>query len=307
VTDELIARARDELYFRARTTQIQFAALAVRCETRGVFEQLPRIATLKRLLPATNLSIPEVRRGLANGWNTEFLLRVNRRSLTGDALRNSLQWAFPQAYYSVFAITSALFRTVGFTESSHAAVISKVGKQMQTGWYPDRVSFLADGGRRRIYANLHRTQLPSPLFFDRDQPGAIDTHIANFLNATREQDLKARKKGSGIKTKTGRPKKAFSASDWDRVSTRVGPTSILSLLYRKRIKANYRDIATFLSEDLQPQQLYADLITIVRSMNLVHEAYIAKMLGRDSYLSIQASCTSYDFLSIRTRAVLDII
>jgi hypothetical protein len=37
----------------------------------------------------------------AHGWNTEMLLRQNSRTLDGDGLRNSLQWAFPQAYYSV--------------------------------------------------------------------------------------------------------------------------------------------------------------------------------------------------------------
>jgi len=62
----------------------------------------------------------EVRKWATNGWNTERILRLTADLLPSDQLENALQWAFPQAYYSVFALTLALYKTTGQTETSHA-------------------------------------------------------------------------------------------------------------------------------------------------------------------------------------------
>jgi hypothetical protein len=65
------------------------------------------------------------------------------------------------------------------------------------------------------------------------------------------------------------------------VSDGLGPTALLSLLYRKRIKANYQDIDTFLHSELQPEPLYKHLLGIVGGVNFVHEVFIARALGDD--------------------------
>ena len=53
-----------------------------------------------------------------------------------------------------------------------------------------------------------------------------------------------------IKTKHGKRKTSFSADDWQQVSRNLGATSLLSLLYRKRLKANYDAIETLLADEL---------------------------------------------------------
>jgi hypothetical protein len=55
----------------------------------------------------------------------------------------------------------------------------------------------------------------------------------------------------------------------------------MSFLYRKRIKANYRDIDSFLHEALDPVQLSRDLNRVVNSVNFVHECFVASALGPD--------------------------
>jgi hypothetical protein len=51
------------------------------------------------------------------------------------------------------------------------------------------------------------------------------------------------------------------------------------LLYRKRIKANYKDIDTFLSEIIASEQICDDLAAIVWRVNSVLGYYISRYIG----------------------------
>src|SRR5262245_23535318 len=123
-------KAQQDLFFKARMTQIQFASLGIRCRRKHVLRELRPLQFRRTLSAARNIDLGLVAQWLVNGWNTEYLLRANATALEGEGLRYSLQWAFPQAYYSVFATATAFFRAVGFTESSHARVIAKTAELM---------------------------------------------------------------------------------------------------------------------------------------------------------------------------------
>ena len=56
-------------------------------------------------------------------------------------------------------------------------------------------------------------------------------------------------------------------------------TTLLHLLYRKRIKSNYKDIDTFLSEIIDSEQICDDLSAIVWRVNSVLEYYISGYIG----------------------------
>ena len=157
---------------------------------------------------------------------------------------------------------------------------------MGDGCYPPSLSFLAQGGKSRNYLNISKGNIPNPLFFDPTNPIVIDTQICQFLNATRESDLKERKKNIRTSTVTGKRKSHYSFADWEQVSENLGPTSVMSLLYRKRIQANYKDIEPLLSNYLDPQIAYDNIINIVSVLNMVHEAFIMKTLGYAEYKNI---------------------
>lgn len=176
----------------------------------------------------------------------------------------------------------AFFKTAGFTESSHTAVITKVGKLMSENKYPSTMSFIADGGKERVYYNISKIDLPSTIFFD-DTKEVIDSHICQFLNSTREMELEDRKLKLRFITRGGKKKTNYTPAEWEAVSKSIGFTSVLSLLYRKRIKLNYRDIETYLCQELNPDTVYRDLIRITSSINMVHEAFIIKALGQKWY------------------------
>ncbi len=270
---------RDNSWFAARMTNCQFGALANRLAPGRVASELESLLRARRPTKSHTYDKAVVAKWLKNGWSTEQLLRFNQVGLHGDALRHSLHWAFPQAYYSVFAVCLAYFKAVGYTEESHAGVVRKFGLEGKAKRYPPSIAALAHGGKVVSFTNLSNTVLPTSLSFDPQDAATIDGQIAQFLRSTREMDLKARKTDMRIRTKRGTIKKALSEADWTSVSDSLGYTSLLSLLYRKRIKANYRDIDTFLHEELEVAPLYEHLLRTVGAMNFTHEVLLAAALG----------------------------
>lgn len=268
----------EDLGFAARMTNIQFAALALHVSCDSIADQLASHIASRRPVRGKLADAAVVRKWLLNGWNTEQLLRANRQSLTEDALRHSLHWAFPQAYYSVFSLVLAYFNSVGFSEESYASVIRKFGAEAASGKYPIPFRALAEG-HPPAARGLNGMKLPHSLYFEPNNQESIDAQLAQFLCATRRIDIRQKKGDFTFKTKKGTRRKSFGPEEWKQVSDGLGYTSILSLLYRKRIKANYRDIDTFLHPDLDADRLYLQLLRVVSNLNLVHETMIACAMG----------------------------
>ena len=291
-----------DLEARAQMTSIQCLALARRLANENLHDEVSNLSGIKTMRLSQHADQEEVFKWIRNGWNTEHLLHVNRSMLSGDALKNSLHWAFPQAYYSVYALTFAFFRAAGYPHTSHQKVIFHLGQLMYQSKYPRAIAFLASGGLQdRSYRNLSRRELGYTLEFDSDDPKCVDAQIAQFLNSTRTSLLKERLPKLGLKTIKGTPKKRFSAEDYDRASKKIGHTNLLSLLYRKRIKANYQDIDTLVSDYIDPSIVYSALEVIVGGSNLVHESFLFMMLGRERFGDIvgKFSVRGRDFVADR--------
>ena len=267
-----------ETDFAAEMTNRQFAALRVRLNKPMLIVELKALPVIAKLKCATNYDEREVRKYLANGWNTEFLLRTTAKLFAPDQLINAVHWAFPQAYYSAFTVTLAFFKAVGHSEHSHGAVIRKFGELVEAGKYPERLRFTARGGKPIHFVGITKTKTPSTLTFDPKDAALVETQICQFLKATRERDLNERKKSAAFKTKSGKKKKSLASEEW-RVSDALGPTSLLSLLYRKRIKSNYQEIETLVSPQIEAKPLFDDLIHVVSCLNLVNEVFVGKACG----------------------------
>ena len=70
------------------------------------------------------------------------------------------------------------------------------------------------------------------------------------------------------------------------VTDRLGPTTIFDILYRLRIKSNYRDVQTFMEADINFVEFHRCLQTVVGYLNFIHEAYIAKALGKNRFTAL---------------------
>lgn len=266
--------------FAARMTSVQYAALAVRLDINAIAIETDAIVRSRRIKATASCDPAVVARWLLNGWSTECLLCLNQAAFPeSDSLRHSLHWAFPQAYYSVFALTLGYFKAVGFTETSHKAVLRKFAHEVLDGKYPASMTFAATGAHPTSFSGLRATSLPTTVTFDASDLNTVDGQIAQYLRATRANDLKAKRQDITFKTKKGRRRKSLRKADWEEVSSKMGPTALLHLLYRKRIKANYHDIDTFLHPEMDPGRMYQSLLAVVEAINFVHEAYIAQAVG----------------------------
>src|SRR5262245_27856736 len=104
-----------------------------------------------------------------------------------------------------------------------------------------------------------------------------------------------------FKTKSGARKKKLTEEDWRKVSESLGRTTVLSLLYRKRIKSNYGDIDTYLNPNIIAAPLFRSLLHVVSCLNFTHEVTIARAIGVPAYARLQAQLSPIpDFLQSRT-------
>jgi uncharacterized protein (UPF0332 family) len=198
------------------------------------------------------INISFVKAQLVNSWNTERLLKSTYSNFSGPGSGFVAQWAFPQAYYSAFNSTLASFETSGYTEHSHAAVRKKVSNLASLGALPKHLNIWVDGSKKELrLEGISSTwnEFSSTSLYP-DNIENIKRHLMSFFKTTREMHLEDKKGDLRVKTKDGKKlKKAFNQNDWRRVSNALAKTSWLCLLYRKRIKSNYKVIDTFLSDD----------------------------------------------------------
>jgi len=302
------SREEKELQFSAEMTQYQFEAIECKLEEPTVLTQLGNLDYLNNIQMSNSCDILDVEKWLKNSWNTERLLRFTRDSFTGNSLSFSIQWAFPQLYYSVFSSILAYYRVVGFTERSHSSVIRKFGMLTNEVKYPVAISFRAFGGKNNIiFTDTNLTPGYEAIRFVSTDPDSVNNQICQFLRSTRKIDLANKKSNIKIRNSKGTGNKSnFNHEDWENVSNKLGHTNLLSLLYRKRLKSNYRDIDTFLSEHLNATTLFNSIVNIANIFNLIHESYIIKAIGQTRYGEILNNI-DYDFVLGRSIKINDML
>lgn len=275
------------MYWAAEMTKKQFQALSYKLDSADLVGESLKLDFFNNNLKRSNsFNEDEVIKWLKNAWNTELVIRSNQNLIQkGNSF--PLQWAFPQAYYAVFATTLALYKVCGYTQSSHTAVIKHFGTLLSQNKYPSSLKFYCEGIKNNIsYRGITKPHGHASISYDVTNLESISNQICQFLKSTREIQLDERSKAMNIKNSSGKIKKRLSSGDWQKVSNSIGATSILNLLYRKRIKANYRDIEIFTYEGIDGVNILQSLISIVDNVNLCNELFIAKAVGLDVYKNI---------------------
>jgi hypothetical protein len=307
----LINREEVELGIKATITEYQFDALKQKIDMHKIVTELQNLKYLRKIQRRSDFRISKLKNWVINGWNTEHILRLNQEYLSKSTQSYALQWAFPQAYYSCFSIIVGFLYTIGSGETSHRDVIQKVGLMMNNNNYPETLSFLSSGTKNNmqfINIDIHNND-GKVLNYDSTDSKSVDTQIGRFLKSTREVNLDIKKKEVDIPlknpTKERKYKIRYEENDWKYVSKKLGYTNLLSLLYRKRIKSNYRDIDTFLTDKIDAGKIVIDLIHIVSSLNFTYEAYLYKALGKNKYSSLinDRKVEDKDFLQKRFKVI----
>jgi len=276
----------NDLTFAAKMTERQFRAIAGRIREANYVDELRSTDRILKPKKSDACRENELLKWLKNAWNTEHILHASSSILHG-ASGAALQWTFPQAYYAAFAYTLAFFQVAGFTESSHAAIKRKFASLALSGTIPTTIGFAADGTKKAMsFENLspHEREVSS-LHLDPEDPESRDRQILQFLKSTREGELDQQRSKMSFKTKLGMSRKNLNEEHWAKVSGKLGPTGLLCLLYRKRIKANYRDIDTFSESGIDPTPVFDGLALAVDAIGKTFDSYIAAAIGLDNYLS----------------------
>ena len=120
-----ITEEEKELWFRAEMNKRQFKALGYRLVNSDIENEIINNPYYLRINRSANYSNVEVAQWLKNSWNTERVLFQNQDIVANTNQAFCMQWAFPQAYYAVFGNIIAMFKAIGYTETSHTAVLKK--------------------------------------------------------------------------------------------------------------------------------------------------------------------------------------
>lgn len=282
--------------FAAITTETQFLAIARKISSGKQIEELILMPRFIKAKKASTFELDKTKKWLTNAWNTELVLRANEIIIDEIDDPFLIQWAIPQAYYSIYCSLMALHNVLGFSQTSHTAVRKKYAEIIQENYIPESIGFYCTGYTETFdYFNIKNpAQSIKPTRIDdfRNEEN-LDSVICQLLRSTRKHYVEEHKEAAvlkrlGIVNKNSQqPKKKLTKVDWKLLESKCHPTTLLDFLYRKRIKANYNDIEVFSSERLNAKLFLNSLIVIVDKLNLIHEAYIYKSLRKEEYKSIK--------------------
>jgi hypothetical protein len=235
--------------------------------------------------------IDKCKKLLWNCWSTENAFSI---AIPDDSFyKFALHWHFPQVYYSIYLAMTAFHETQGVANENHEKTIKIFGNSIKNNHYPDCISYYSKGLYKEF--NYHGIEHPDSTGFSAlagvKSSEDIELQIKSFLKSTRVQNAEnKRKRGekefskrAEFQNKEGELVKSFQKKHWNLIYSTIPETTILNLLYRLRIKANYHDIETFINADLDFKLFHQKLGEILSYLNFIHEAYFCKAVGKELY------------------------
>ena len=270
-------------------------------ENRYKLKKISYYNNLKLRNPNFNFEV--VRKLLWNSWSTEYAYRIGEKIDNPEYYKFSLHWNFPQAYYSVYLSLTAFHETQGTANDQHEKSIKLFGNSIKDNHYPKAISFYSSGLKNEFEFTGFKTFNGFPK--DNSVLGKVECledaeiQLATFLKTTRRknaEDKKDRLKRQNDKRFHNAKKefrKSLTKRHWDIIYATIPITSIFNLLYRLRIKANYRDIESFINADIDFKKFHSSLGELIYYLNFLHEAYIAKTIGINNYEKILTKFPSH--------------
>lgn len=262
----------DPTKFKAMVTQNQFQALAAKISINEIASHLRENELDRKQLDQNTLR--KVEALLLNGWNTEHCINAILYKVTRPDLYNLIQWLFPQAYYTVSRVFCAYLYIEGQSPKDHTSLINTYSEFLISRKIPGLDYYVQGSGKSITPSKLSQSKPVSNLQYLGTNDD-IDGHIASFLISTHKDKFNEKAKEARIREKKLRLNKQLL----EAIAQKSGKTTIINLLYRKRIKSNYRDIDTYLHSELDAELIFRCIITIVVGLNTLIEGYIKKRLG----------------------------
>lgn len=194
-------------------------------------------------------------------------------------------WAPVQAYYAVFNAFTAMAMTVSGSKPPKTWAASQVAYSTspfvtpwtaRVGGPPGAWTFDGFGG-----ATLDHTisNLTAP------RPANAPSLLAKALRTTRQDQIDEHRDGwrKGLKTAAGTPRKNLPTAVLMANATALRPTTLFDLLYRLRLRSNYKEGDALLSGALGPADAatFHDAVAdIVAATLLTTEIYLSHLIGK---------------------------
>lgn len=267
----------------------------IQCNTdRFNLKKIPFFNNLK--LRNENFDLDNIRKLLWNSWSTEYAFTLTNLANNDEFYKFALHWNFPQAYYSIYLSLTAFQETQGVANEQHEKSIKIFGNSIKDEHYPEAISFFSRG----LHENYEYLGIETFEGFPRDFCGlsriqSLDEaqlQIALFLKSTRKKIAESKREKLKINNDKkflngkGEFRKSFSHYHWNLIYRTIPETTILNIMYRLRIKANYHDVETFINADIDFKSFHESLSNIIDYLNFVHESYICKVIGKTEYEKI---------------------
>lgn len=234
-----------------------------------------------------------VYRSLSRMWATEQLMTATANSavtdLSGDLLRAAAPWITVQAYYACFSATQALVWILEGQEFEQHAAVRRAFSRV---WAPDACAvspFSASASARPAGANraIEFRGVPEGADPDRTNPmdywtryEAWDVAALSLRTALdRHLDDRYRQKRDSLVTASGdSARKRLTNADKEKIRAKAPPFTILDVLHRFRVAANYRDADVFAIgpvDDQAVRAFIANLLDTTTALLFVTELRIA--------------------------------
>lgn len=228
---------------------------------------------------------------LRNGWATEVLLNSPRVLGGGDLISFANLWAPVQAYYAIFEAFTAFAMTVSGSRppKTHAGLLAWAGSNVTNATTPFVVPWTARAqGAPGVYTfDGFGATVPNPAISNLSAPHAANAPhlLALALKTTRNEQIDEHREGwrRGLKTKAGKPRKTLPTAILMANATAMRPTTLFDLLWRLRVRSNYKEGDALLSGALGPADaatFHDALSEIVAATLLTTEIFMAHIVGK---------------------------
>jgi hypothetical protein len=233
---------------------------------------------------------------LRNGWATEVLLNAPRALGGGDLVSFANLWAPIQAYYAVFNSFTALAHVVTTNPpETHAKLLNWAANAAAQPSTPFVVPWTTRVGGAPGAWTYHDFGA-APL--DLKMSNLAAPHAANApsllalaLRTTRRYQIEERREGwiaAQPSTKAGGKRKNLARAMLLANAAKMRPTTLFDLLWRMRMRSNYKEGDAFLTGALSTgdaADFHEALCGIVAATLLTVEIYLAHQVGAAKLLA----------------------
>lgn len=276
-----------DIVHSARITSDQIGAIATWLDSARLIEETRKFIESQKRKPVIKTDVDVIRKWLTNAWSTEFFLASITDDFGPDVKAYAVHWAFPQAYYAVYGQRMAYSIVHGYQEDSHQKVIRRFGNDALELRLPASLAICVTGTKNNY--EHHNIAVIDDFTTDRRlrrvDHAMVAGYVGSALRGTRGFDLDRlrRERAKEFVTSKGKPTQKLNREQWQSIAKNLGPTSLMSFLYRKRLKANYDNVDALHSDVIDANNLLSDIRCIVNAFALVHESLILFRMGRRAF------------------------